>query len=247
MLDVDRAVSLWRIAEAVAVHRVGAACRIERDVEEGAAVVRPGHAARRVEESIGEELAGREIAHSQLELLGAARVHRPCQIAVVRAHVPAAEPAVGHSLAQGVEVKENFFLGGWIIEAPAEDRVLASGFGAAVVEPFIHLLRHRQVGLLQAADQLLVELLLQLAGMSQHGRRPGVLRLQICDDFRVLPLAQPVELVEADVVVAFVEMRDRADPRRLGRRARRDSSARRQRGGGRGKSKRWVVRHGLGL
>ena len=80
-------------------------------------------------------------------------------------------------------------------ELAREDRILLPLFGARVIPVPPLAVGHRQIGLLDAGEHLLVEELLQRAGSLKRGLSPGVLSREVRRDPRVGLVAEPVVVV----------------------------------------------------
>ena len=82
------------------------------------------------------------------------------------------------------------------------NRVFLAGLVARVVPVAAQAVRHRRVVLLDAPDDLPVDLLLERLGVRGHRRLVGVLRLEVADHLgtRARVVAQPVVLVVARAV-----------------------------------------------
>ena len=85
--------------------------------------------------------------------------------------------------------------------APAHDLVLLALFRARVIEVVADAHRDAEVGLLDAAEHLLVERLLQRLRRLHDRFGVGVLGLQVLDDLGVLLLSQPEVVVGQRVAV----------------------------------------------
>ena len=193
---------------------------VDRGVEEVAATRIEQGALGRVLDLVGEVLPGGQVAHPDRVPLVALGVDGVEQPAPVGAHVEAAE---------GVEIVPGRF--GVVVEqlllarepgrgrvavggdhrrlpvvrpgdrGPAVDAVLLPLDRAGVVPPPALAHGHTEVGLLGAALELLEELLPQQFEVGGAGIRVVVLGAEMGEDGRVILVAQPLVVVDVDVVV----------------------------------------------
>ena len=100
-----------------------------------------------------------------------------------------------------VEVEEDFLRRAHRAFAARERRVLFALLCARVVEVAAQRVRDVCVGLLDAREEFLVELVLQRFRRLHHRGGVGVLGFEVGDDFRVLLVAHPEVVVrERDAV-----------------------------------------------
>ncbi len=212
VLGVDEHVVVGRGPQAVAPELVGPHGVVGADVEEGGPVGCPRRAVVGALDDVGQVLACGEVAEAHGVALVAVGVGRPGQHARVGRDV---EGAHGEELrVAGLDVLvEHHLLGdalGWPVPVVAAgrlaavDRVLGPLLGAAVVPPGTLADGDREVGLLDAALDLLEQALPQLGDGSEGRLGPGVLGLQVGPDLGiVLALgAQPGVGVDDLVAVA---------------------------------------------
>jgi hypothetical protein len=232
------------LTQTVALRATGTPRGVERHIEKRAAVRRPCHAARRVRNTLGEVRAGRQILDSKLELLRPGEIDRIRQVAMIGTDLPRAKPAVRRSRRDLIQVQQDLFGRLGLVPPTAEDAVLPPRFRPPVVEPSVDPLGHREVGLLYPIHQFAVNGLLQRLRVPHGGSGPGVLCLEVRHDLGIVPISKPMELVQADVVVPFVEMRHRTRDWRFVVGKRSYARTRRQRGGcGRRKAERRIGAH----
>jgi hypothetical protein len=167
-------------------------------------------------DSLRQQLAGLEILDVE-RVLTEARIVRGVseEAAVVVGHVGAQR----HEWLTGcerVDVKRDLF-GPVHVAATAEDRVLLALLGARVpVVPALPV-RHRAVGLLDAAEHLVVQLALQRLRGREHHFGVGVLGVEVCGDVRVRLVAEPRVVVREALAVNLGDVRDALRDRRLGK------------------------------
>ena len=129
------------------------------------------------------------------------------------------EPSDAHELlplGQLVHVEHHFFRRVERLLAQ-EDRVLFSFLGARVVVPAVLTVRDVGVRLLDMAEHLVVQLLLQRRERRRHRRGVRVLGGEIGEDFRIALLADPGVVVDARVAVDRRRLRHLLGDRRLRR------------------------------
>ena len=152
-------------AECVAENFVGAQGFVEDGVEERRVIGGPFERVGRVRNLVRQQLAGVEILHADGVLFVAFEIHRIRQQAVVGAGDEGAEAEIFVAFGEQVAIEQDFF--GPRTFFAALDGVLLPFFGARVVEVFVALHGHAQVGLLDAAEHLGVERGLQGFGVLQ--------------------------------------------------------------------------------
>ncbi len=150
-----------------------------------------------------------EVADAHREDLGTGHVDRVGEPPVAGAHVERAELEVLVALGQRVRVDQDLLVGVVIaVGTPAEGRVLLALLGAGHVPPRPPACGHGQVGLEDAALDLLEELFLQ----GSEGREPcvgeRVLSLEVGGRVGVVTVAEPGVLVDDLVAVANARHRD---------------------------------------
>lgn len=106
------------------------------------------------------------------------------------------------ALRHRVEVEEDLLSAPrrWL---PAVDRILQALLRARVVRVGAVLHRHRHVGLLDAGDELLEELLLERLGRCHARLGEGVLGREVRQDLRILALVEPEVVVDAHVAMGL--------------------------------------------
>ena len=140
---------------------------------------------------IGERLTGAQILHLQTVLAEAGVVDGVGEQIVVVADHEAAEADELAVLAESVEVEQNFLRGFHTALAPALDGVLLAFLGARVVEEFAAAGGHREIGLLDVPQHLLIDGVAEGFQVAGHGLGVGVFRLQVLHHLRTRLLAQP--------------------------------------------------------
>ncbi len=189
-------------------------------VEARAVVVRPGQAVVHVGDDVGQVVAGREVAEAELVALAPCDVDGVRETRVVGADREAAEREVVVPGGELVLVEQHLLAGrrarrGERIGqtrcprgAPALDPVLPALDRATEVLVRSLADRRARVGLLDAALDLLEQLLLQGFGAGHHLARVRVLGLQVLPHLRVVAVAEPEPVV--DPLVAVRAQHDRA-------------------------------------
>ena len=191
---------------------------VQHDVEQRLGVVGPGRGGRGALDRLREQLAGGEVLHEDGERLGAAGVHGIGEQPVVGADLEGAHPEIVVSGRQLVEVQQDLFRRAVGFQTATEDRVLPAGLGPVVVEPAVPRHRNREILLLDPAAELLVEPLLKRLGAPHDRFGVPVLGLEIRQDLRIVPVPQPVVLIDPALAVDRVDVGDRTGERwrRLG-------------------------------
>ena len=85
------------------------------------------------------------------------------------------------------------------------DRIFFALLIPRVVEIVVAPVRHRHVGLFEPPLDLLKKLFLEIARMRHLFGRALVLLVQVLDDLRIFPLAQPMVIIDAHMTV-FLEL-----------------------------------------
>src|SRR4051794_8334944 len=94
-----------------------------------------------------------------------------------------AEPEESVALGEGVEVEKDFVRRVVGIGAAAVERVLFAFFSASEIEVAAQAVRNGEVGLLNASEHLLVQLLLKRLGLLEEGVGVGVFGVEVGEDF----------------------------------------------------------------
>jgi hypothetical protein len=183
------------------VHALGG---VVRQVEQVAAVGAPlRRALGRALAPPGQVAGAVDVAHLQAEVARAGLVQRIGQQAAVRARLNALHPEEFAPLGESVEVQQQLF-GRLRVVAPLgphgplahQHRVLLARQRALAVPPAPLAHRHRLVGLLDARQHLLVELLPEGLERREPGLGVGRLGKQVGPYRRVVALAQPEPVVD---------------------------------------------------
>ena len=156
-----------------------------------------------VGDRVRQELVGAEVEEDEGVLFVAGVVGGVGEQVLVDARLEDAEAEVVFALGQDVGVEQDDFRG----LAAAGDRVGEALFGARVVLPVAAADGHGSIGLLDAAEDLLIELLLEGGGGGEGGFGAGVLGFEVGEDVRVGFFAEPEVGVDAAVAVLFVDHR----------------------------------------
>ena len=197
-------------------HGVAAFGRVGRQVEERAVVIRPGGPVPHARDRVGQPTRA-QVLHVQRILAERRGVLEIQEAAAVGTDVEAAQGVEALPLRQRVLI-EDHVLGR--VEAAllaTIDRVRLPLFGAVVVPKTMVAVRHREVRLLDPAQHLAVQLLLQRLRVLHGGRRVGVLRLEVREHLRVLLVAEPEVVVLPHLAVQGIDLGNDAGGRgRLG-------------------------------
>jgi hypothetical protein len=160
-------------------------------------------------DGVGQHLAGGQVLDLQLVLAIAVVVGREEEELAVVADLKVAD---GHELlplGELVDVEQDLLGRIHVPLAPRVDRVLLPLDRPRVIEVAVVLaIGNVDVGLLDAAEHLVVELFLQLLRRREHGVRVRVLGLEIGDGLGTLLVAQPAVVVGALVAVKSDRLRD---------------------------------------
>ena len=105
------------------------------------------------------------------------------------------------SLGELIYIEHDFFRRVHAGFTPAPDRILLACLGTRVIEIVAVLVRYIYIGLLDATEQLVIELLLQRFGRLHDSLGIGVLGIEVSFDFRVFLVAQPEVVVDELVTV----------------------------------------------
>jgi len=117
---------------------------------------------------------------------------------------------------QGIKVEEGLFGGVFGVETATRDRVLLSLFGPREVEIAAQAVGDGEVGLLDAAEHLLVEEFLKGFGVVKDGVGVGAFRVEVSEHFGALFVVEPGVFVDAAVSVESSDGCDRAGTAMLG-------------------------------
>jgi hypothetical protein len=146
-----------------------------------------------------EDLATGEVLDADPVLATADVVLGPGQQRVVLADLVVADAEVVLALGHRVDVEQHFLGAVHAALAARVDRIILAGLEARVVPVAALAVRHRTVVLLDAADDLLVQLVLQRLQRRHPRVDVGVLGVEVSQHLRILAgvVAQPVVLVAA--------------------------------------------------
>ena len=150
---------------------------------------------------LGQHLTLAQVLHVQAVLPVAGRIRGICQPVAVVAGDVGAETEKLVPLGKRVEIEEELLGSIHAALAAAHVGVLLPLFRARVIKVLADARRHTEVGLLDAAEHLRVERLLQHLGRLHHLFGVGVLALQVLDDLRVALLPEPEVVVLEGVAV----------------------------------------------
>ena len=197
---VDQLVGAGRSAQHMGLHpHREQRLRIGLHVEQGLVVIGPDHVRRGVGDEVRIKLAGGQVLETDHVLAAADLVIGPGQHCVVLAHLRITDIEVTLARGHGVHVQQDFLRRLHRVLATRLHRVILAGLEARVVPVAALAIGHAGVVLLDAADDLVVEDLLQRLGRGQHGIGIGVLCIEVGEHRLVLALVvtQPVIVVVA--------------------------------------------------
>ncbi len=176
--------------------------RVLLQVQDAAAVGGPGEVGLDVLDPVRQQLAGREVLDPQRVLPAADRILGEREQVVVRRDRGGAHLEEAVALRHPVDVEHDLL--GRVQRAGLAriDRVFLAGLVARVVPVAAQAVRHGRVVLLDAPDDLAVDLFLERIGVRRHRRLVGVLGLEVADHLGIgaRVVAQPVVLVGAGTV-----------------------------------------------
>ncbi len=183
------------LADLVAQQRLG----MLLDVKHRAAVRRPGDRRVDIGDPVRQCRSGRDILEANRPLAAADVVLSVGEDAIVRADLQRANLEEFESRGEHVDI-EHHLLGR--VERPGlarVDRVFLAGLEPAEVPEPAFAVGHAGVVLLDARDDLVVDLVLERRHMREHRLPVGIFRLEVPDDVGVLAriVTQPVILVDA--------------------------------------------------
>ena len=228
LLLVDERVILGVGAAAVPVDLVAEQrLRILADVEQRGVVVGPGERGLGVVDDRGQPGAGLHVADADGVLAAADGVLRDGGPAAVGAHLEVGDGIELMPLGALVAVEDDLLGRIQAAALAGEDGVFLARLVARVVPVAVPALRHGRIVLLDAADDLAVELVLERAVRRHHLAEMGVLGLEVGEHVLVgaLVVAQPVPGVGPRA-----ERRGHHEGPLLGERRRRRRRRRRHRG-----------------
>ncbi len=194
-LTVHQRVVLAAGAEHMPAHRITQQRhRILRHIQQRAVVRGPYHCRLRVGDEIRKQFAGGQVLHADHELPATDMILAVRQQPVVRTHLPAAHLVEVMRRGQCADIEHDFFRRIHAAGTARMDRIVRAGLEAGVVPVAVLAPGHAGVILLDAADDLLVDALLQRLQRRHHRIGPGVLSGQVREDRRILArvIAQPV-------------------------------------------------------
>ncbi len=199
LLLVDDRIVGGRRAQAVAEDPIGPErIRVLLSVEEGPAVVGPDHVRGDVPDRVVEDPARRQVLDADRVEAAAARIDPVGDQAIVRADLDAGHREIAVPIGQGVLVDQDFLTRLHRALLAHQDRVLLSGLEPGVVKVAVIEDRGRRIRLLDPADDLVVERLLERPGGGHERVGVGVLGVEIGDDLGIGPVLEPVVVVNAD-------------------------------------------------
>ena len=211
-----------RVAGGVRAEHVHAHAQAEQrdgvllDVEHATVVRRPGHGLLDVRHGVDERLAGLERLEPQRVLASPDRVFGVGEQTVVLTRLERADVVVVEPLRLLAQVDQDLFRRLGVARPARKDRILVAGFESAVVPEVVVAVRDAGVVLLDAPDDLAVELVLQRPHRGRHRIAISVFGPQVREHLgrgaRVV--AQPVVVVLPRAVRRLDRVRtDRGDRR----------------------------------
>ena len=123
---------------------------------------------------------------------------------IVVADLKHTQPQKTVAFRQSVQVKQQLLSGVLVFALTKVKRVLLTFFRLREVKIPAQSIRHTEVGLLNAGQHLLIELLLKSLGRLQDGFGIRVFGFQMLNDLGVLFFAKPEIVVQTDVSVDSV-------------------------------------------
>ncbi len=183
-------------------------------VEHRSVVVGPLQRVVHARDLVVEMLARLEVLETDRVFLVPPEVDRVGEHLVARTDLEGAEAAEIPPLRQGVLVQQHLLCRVQVVALATVDPVLLTFLRARVIEIVVDAHGHREVGLLDPAQHLVVELLLELFGVLHDGGRVRVLLFEVIDDLRVVALSKPVVRVEPLLPVPLRTVGDPGGDRR---------------------------------
>jgi hypothetical protein len=158
--------------------------------------------------SVGKSFAGPQIFHMQRVLTEASDVSRISQKIRVVAYLEPTQAKIGVALCEFVAVEQDFLGAFHAALAAALHRILFALFSTRVIIIFAAPAGNRKIGLLDAAEHLLVERLFERMQLLGQRFRICVFGLEIFDDLRIRFFAEPKIVVDHGCAVARLAMFD---------------------------------------
>ena len=124
------------------------------------------------------------------------------QVAVITRNISADAKKL-QTFRKFILIQNDLFLCLEVVFLAAVDRILFALLRARVIKITSPTIRHSVVGLLDVADHLFVELVLQGNGGFHHHFCVRILGFQMCDDLRICFLSQPEIVVDHRIVMNF--------------------------------------------
>ncbi len=176
--------------------------RILLDVEHGTAVRRPDDRRLHVRDHVRQQRPGLEVLEAQRVLPAPDGVVRECEQPVVGADLEVAQLVEVQAARELDDVEHHLLGSAGHVATPGVQRILLARLETPVVPVAALAVRNAGVVLLDPADDLLVQLLLQRREVRQHRILVVVLGLQVCEHVLAgaLIVTQPVVLVDARAV-----------------------------------------------
>ncbi len=188
----------------MSVDPIGAQClRVLPGVEQGPIVVGPRHVAGRGRKQVREQLAGREVLEADGVEASSHGVLGEGDDLVAHTDVGRAHRREPVPLGQLVHIHHDLFRGLERALLADVDGVVLALFRLRVVVVAVVQDRHREIRLFDAAEDLLIQGLLEILRVRHDRLGVGVLRLQVGDHLRVVTLPEPEVVVGANMAVHF--------------------------------------------
>jgi hypothetical protein len=199
--------------------------RVLLDIIDGAVVVGPGEVGFDIGDVVGERLAGCEVFDLKRVLAAADGIERVGEQAIVLADCPVADREEAVALRHRRLVEHHLLFRFQRAGLAGEHRIVLPRLEACIIPVTAVADRDGGIVLLDVADDLLEQLILQRLGRSEHRVGVGVLRRQVSEHVRILPrvIAQPIIWIDA-VLRAFDGVGLLRNRRRRRRRLRRGQS-----------------------
>ena len=172
-------------------------------VKHGLTVVRPLEVAGHVLDPVRKGLAGFRIQKIQVVESSPPRVDAVCSNSVVGADLEPTHGKIVGVTGQLVDVQHYFLIRIQRALLAGVDRIFTALDIAVVIEVIAAPVWRRLLILLDARLDFIEQDFLHALHRCHHLFGVGVLRVQICNNIRVVPLFQPVIIIDANIAVKF--------------------------------------------
>ena len=134
---------------------------------------------------------------------------------MIRAHRETSQAKVLLPFGQNVGIEQNLFGRIQAAMLAALNGIRVAFLGSRVIEIIVTLHRHRNVRLLNAAEDLSIQVLLKRLRLSRHVFGVAILRFQVRNHVGIGSIAQPEVIVDARFAITRDFLRDDFGGRRL--------------------------------